>query len=222
MTVQPQAYFAAPAMGGSMLMTRVGGRTYPAHVNPRCRTCTSPYRTQIENALLKSYGYTAIVRALPEDANLTVRNVMDHFHNGHLPLDESVRRVVIEEDARERGLDIEGFESTLANHITFAKLGVQKVMQKMMDGELDPDISDGIAFASLLMKVEEQAGEAFDTEALTRGFMVYMEAIRSVCSPEQMQEIANTIATNPVMKALLSKDAQQREDVVEAEVVEVE
>lgn len=213
MSVVPQSYFAAPARGGSVLMTRVGGRTYPTKTAPNCKTCHSQYRTQIENALLKSYGYTAIAKSLPEDAGLNARNIMDHFNAGHLPIDESVRRVMIEEDARERGLDIEGFESTLANHITFAKLGVQKVMQKMMEGELNPDISDGIAFASLLMKIEEQAGDSFDTEALMQGFMVYMNAIRAVCSPAQEQQIINTISANPVMRALLSRDAQQRETV---------
>lgn len=189
-----------------MLMTRVGGRSYPAKIVQQCKTCTSPYRTQIENALLKSYGYAAIARSLPEDSNLNERNIMDHFRNGHLPIDESVRRVVIEEDARERGLDIEGYESTLANHVTFAKLGVQRVMQKMMSGELEPDLDHGIAFANLLLKVEDKAGEGFDTEALTQGFIIYMDALRSVCSPAQVQAVTDAIASNPVMRALLSKD----------------
>lgn len=213
----PSSWYAVSARGQSALMTRVGGRSYPAKVVLQCKTCTSPYRTQIENALLKSYGYAAIVRSLPEDANLNERNIMEHFQRGHLPLDESVRRVVIEEDARERGLDIEGFESTLANHITFAKLGVQKVLQKMMDGELEPDISDGIAFANLLLKVEEQAGEGFDTETLTQGFMVYMDALRQVCSDQQVQAVTDAIAANPVMKALLAK--QQQAQTVAGEVV---
>ena len=98
----PSSWYAVSSRGQSALMTRVGGRSYPAKVVLQCKTCTSPYRTQIENALLKSYGYAAIVKSLPEDANLNERNIMEHFQRGHLPLDESVRRVVIEEDARER------------------------------------------------------------------------------------------------------------------------
>lgn len=186
-------------------MHRVGGREYPQVRVNTCKTCTSPYRTQIENALLKSYGYTAIVRSLPEDAALSTRNIAEHMRRGHLPLDESVRRVMIEEDARERGLDIEGYESTLANHVTFAKLGLQKVLQKMMDGDLEPDLDHGIAFANLLTKVEDKAGDDFDTQALTQGFVVYMEAMMAICTPEQVQQITNRIATNPVMRGLLSR-----------------
>ena len=193
-----------------MLMTKVGGRMYQARIEPRCKTCNSPYRSAIETALVKSYGYTAIVRSLPDDAELSVENIKHHFKAGHLPLDESVRRVVIEQDARERGLDIEGYETTLGNHLTLAKLGVQKVLQKMMSGELEPDIKDGIAFASLLSKVEEQAGADYDKATLTQGFIAYYMAIQQVCTPEQAQQISNLIAANPVMKSLTAtatKDA---------------
>lgn len=202
---QRDTWFAAPAVGPSAMMTRVGGREYPQRTNTRCKTCMSPYRTAIENALLKSYGYAAIVRSLPEDSDLSERNIMEHFKRGHLPLDESARRVLIEEDAKDRGLDIEGYESTLANHVTFAKLGVQKVLQRMMAGDLEPDIDQGIAFANLLLKVEDQAGEGFDTEALTQGFIVYMESVRAVCTPDQVQAIAENISRHPVMRALLNR-----------------
>jgi hypothetical protein len=212
-------WYAAPALGPSVVMTGVGGRSYPAKVQVRCKTCMSPYRVAIENALLKSYGYTAIVRSLPEDAGLSVRNIQEHFRNGHLPIDESVRRVLIEDDARERGLDIEGFESTLANHVTFAKLGVQKVMQRMMAGELEPNLGHGIAFANLLLKVEEQAGEGVDMEAVSQGFIAYMEVIRQVCSPEQVQAIADGLSRHPTMNALLNRTSS---GPVQAEAIEVE
>lgn len=219
-----ERWFAAQPVGsstsGSALMTRVGGRTYPARVVPQCKTCNSPYRTQIENALIKSYGYASIVRSLPEDAGLSERNIMQHFQSGHLPLDESVRRVVIEQDAKERGLDIEGHETTLANHVTLAKLGVQKVLQRMMAGELEPDIKDGIAFATLLTKLEETAGDDFDRAALMQGFIVYMSAIQQVCTPEQVQQVSNLIAANPVMKSLLSASASGTAEVIDVEGIE--
>lgn len=214
-------WFATNGLGESAVMTRVGGRTYPQKTQTRCKTCMSPHRTAIENALLKSYGYAAIVRSLPEDADLNERNIMDHYRNGHLPLDETVRRVLVEEDAKERGLDIEGYESTLANHITFAKLGVQRVMQRFMAGELEPDLDHGIAFASLLLKVEEQAGQDVDMEAVTQGFIVYMEAVRQVCDPAQVQAIGEAISTHPVMRSLLNKtNASESEEPLDVPAIE--
>lgn len=199
---------------GSAIMGRVGGYDYPQTHDQQCKTCNSRYRVAIENALLKSYGYASIISSLPDTAGLTTRNIREHARN-HMPMEEIARRVLIEQDAEERGLDIEGYRSTLANHVTFAKLGVQKVLEDMMMGNIKPDISDGIAFANLLMKVEEKAGDDFDTHSLTQGFIVYMEAMVAICTPEQVQAITDRITTHPVMRGLLKRSSTVQGEIDE-------
>lgn len=183
-----------------------------------CKVCQSHSRIQIERALLKSYGYTAIWRSLPEkeQETLSVRNITEHAHK-HLPVEESVRRAVVEARAREIGIDIAGSEVALVDHISFAKVGLQDVFERMQSGELQPDVKDGIAFANILLKVQEVGGEGVDDEALYDSFMAYLAAIESVCSPEQVQAIGRHIQSNPVMKGLWGR---KESEPIDAEVVD--
>lgn len=190
----------------SAVMYRMGGRLYPMNSASGCKVCQSFYRVEIERSLLKSYGYATIHRSLPEQGRteLSVRNISDHAHR-HLPVDESIRRAVIEARAREMGVSIEDAEGPLVDHISFAKVGLQKVFQAMAEGSLEPDVKDGIAFATLLLKVEEQAGGGVDDEMMLTGFMQYLKAMRKVCTPEQMQSIGTLLRADPTMKALLAR-----------------
>ena len=213
--------FVTSSDGNSVGVRKIGGRSYPLYRNPHCKTCSSPYRDEIESAILKSYGWTAIANSLPPDAALSDDNIRKHYDSGHMPLDEMARRVLIEEYAKEMGLDPSRHEGMLADHVVFAKIGIQKVFQRMMAGELEPDMDHGIAFANFLLKVEERAGKGYETEAVAKGFMAYLDAIRLVCTPEQMGEIMMLIKKNPVMGALASRPMDD-DDVIDGESEEVD
>lgn len=190
----------------SAIMYRLGGRMYPLRSVPQCKVCNSHYRVEIERGLIKSYGYTAIHRSLPEQAKseLSIRNIEEHARR-HLPVDEGIRRAVIEARAKELGTSIEDAEGALVDHISFARVGVQKVFQAMSEGRLEPDVKDGIAFATLLLKVEQAAGEGVDEEMLFGGFMAYLKAIRAVCTPDQVRAIGSQLRQDPVMRSLLAR-----------------
>lgn len=188
------------------VMYRLGGRRYPLRSAPNCHVCQSfEYRQEIESSLLKSYSVAAIHRSLPPDSGISIDSIRNHLNSGHLPLDAAMRRVVIEERAREMGLSVEDHEGAMADHITFAKLGVQSVVERMASGELVPDMKDGIALAALLARVQETAGEGIDNEVMVQAFMVYMEAIRATCTPEQIRAIGEAVASNPVMAGLMGR-----------------
>lgn len=220
---------ALPRMGTSTTVTRsavmyrLGGRTYPMHSNPQCKVCQSPYRMEIERAFIRSYGPTTIHRSLPPDVQekILVRNISDHCSR-HLPVDHTIRQAVIEARARELGTDVESATGALADHIVFAKVGLQRVYERIVEGEVVPDVKDGIAFAQLLLRVEEQAGQGVDEEIMARGFMSYLKAMREVCTPEQIQQMSVLIREDPTMNALLnmSERAGSREIEVSATVTE--
>ena len=190
----------------SAIMYRLGGREYPMRTVPQCKVCQSHYRVEIERGLIKSYGYTAIHRSLPEQAKteLSIRNIEEHAKR-HLPVDEGIRRAVIEARAREIGVSVEDSHESLVDHISFARVGLGKVYEAMANGDLNPDVKDGIAFANLLLKVEERAGGGVDDEMMFGGFMAYLKAIRSVCTPEQVREIGAQLQQDPTMRALLTR-----------------
>lgn len=202
----------------SAVMYRVGGRLYPMRREPRCNTCQSPYRQQVERAVLQGMSYRRIVESLPEDAGLTVYNVREHVARQHLPLDEFVKRAVIEERAQELGRDIESFQTTLADHITFARLGLQKAFERLVEGEVKPDLEDGIAFAQLLHKVGLEEGSEADREAMEQAMLAYMEVLEEVLEEEQRERFSVLASRHPVLRAL----ARRYDDGTRAEVVSVE
>lgn len=191
----------------STVMYRVGGRMYPLRNAANCYVCSSEHRSTIEEELLKGYGYAAVVRHLPEDAGINKDNVVQHVKRGHLPLDVSVRRAIIEDRATAIGKQIEDAEGTIIDHLSFARLGLQRVCERMAEGTLLPDIKDGIEFAKLIIKMDELAGDgqALDQQVIFRGFLEWMKAIQRVCTPEQVREIGALLSTNTVIRSMLNR-----------------
>ena len=205
----------------SAVQYRLGGRTYPMRSEPRCKVCQSPSRMEIERNLIRSYGPTAIHRSLPPQVQekISVRNIADHAA-AHLPVDHTIRQAAVRARAQEMGMDFETAEGALVDHIVFAKTGLQQVYERLVDGEIRPDVQDGIAFARLLLQVEERAGGGMDEEVMGRAFMAYMRAMRQVCTPEQVRAMSNIIREDPIMQALLNMSERVEAREIEGVVVE--
>lgn len=206
----------------SAIMYRLGGRQYPMQSVSNCKVCQSSYRLEIERSLIRSYAPASIYRSLPPEAQeaLSVRNITDHA-NKHLPLDHAIRQAAVTARTRELNRDIETVEGALADHILFARVGLQRVYERLVDGSVQPDIKDGIAFAQLLLKVEQEIEGGLDAEMYAQGFMVYMAALQRVCNPDQIRQMGEIIHESPILNALLTlgNRSQQRETIeVEAHV----
>lgn len=202
----------AASHSNSSITYRIGGREYPFRSEPNCLTCQSPYRTEIENALLKGYSYASVARSLPQ-AELTAKHLYKHVTNGHLPLDEHMRRVIIDQRAHELGRDVHNAEGVLTDHITFARLGVQRVIEDIQTGRQKVSVGEGIQLASLLIRLDEFAGESVDQHAIAASFMAFMEAAKTVMDPAQFTRFGQLLDRNPVLNALSKRTAQ----VVEVE-----
>jgi len=203
----------------SAVVYRLGGRQYPMMTASQCLTCNSPYRVEIERALIRSYSAASIHRSLPAagQSALSVHNILEHARK-HLPVDHSIRQAAIEARSRELGIDVASAEGALVDHISFARLGLQQVYEAMVEGKVHPDVKDGIAFANVLLKVEERSGGGMDEEMMARGFLAYMSALRQVCTPGQIQSMNDLIQADPIMKSLLGRS----ERVIEVGVVDPE
>lgn len=202
----------------SVRMYRIGGRLYPMKSEPTCHTCQSPYRFQIERHLADGRAYARIVRDLPDDAGVSAESISRHKRNGHLPLNEEEYRQIVERVAAEQGIDIIEHEGTLLDRRAFAKVGLQKVYERMMRGEIEPDIKDGIAFAKLIEDME--SGQDADMEALRRYVLAQYEVAREVMTEEQLQQWARGLNTHPYLSEIASVGPGRDEDIVDADVVE--
>lgn len=218
---KPDHWYKTDSDGRSVVMYRVGGREYEMVRVANCKTCQSEYRAQIENMLLSSYGYAAIVRGLPEDAGISTRSIASHVKGGHLPASAAVKRVVIEQHAQEIGLDIEGYETTLGNYITFARLGVQSIIEKMGEEGWTPDFKEAIQLANILLKADQMAGENIDREIQIQAFILMREAILRFCTPEQAEAIGEFVQTHPLASSLYGNAAKSLPATVDVESTEV-
>lgn len=186
----------------------LNGYLYEMPIEPKCKTCRSPYRAQTESAVVRGYSYAAIERALPDEANLSWRNISDHFKNGHMPLRERAKRLVVEERAKELNLDVEKAEKSLIDHITLAKASIQRVFERMQSGEIEPDMGDAIQFARLLVQLElELAGDGggLNASVLRDLLMVYSQVIGEHCDDETMAKIREDLYSHPVLAQLRSE-----------------
>lgn len=206
--------------GRSAIMYRIGGRLYPFRTVPQCDTCQSDFRIEIENLLLRGYTYTMIWRSLPEKGqrSTSIESIRTHVHRAHMPLDEMMSRVLIEDRANELGKSVTEGEQALADHIAFARVGVARVFNDIQSGRQHPNINHAIRLANLLVKVElAQSEGAMDNEVLQDGMAAYWDAVLRVCSPEQVQAIGQDINANPVIKRILEQNRER--DAIEANYV---
>lgn len=203
----------------SMVTYRVGGREYPMRTNRQCKVCMSPHRFDIEQDLVSGRTYQKIIDHLPEDADLTSRNVKDHYLNNHMPLDITNQRAIIEAQAQRVGKRIEDGAEELVDGVTLAKSVVMKTFEDIASGRIQPEVRDGLRAMKLLADLGEydEAG-GLDMAALTDAFVIYHENARAHMSAEQFSAFEAALESNPVLKALESKAAGERHDTIPGEV----
>lgn len=196
--------------GASVVTYRLGGRNYPMRTAPNCRVCQSPYRLRVEQELAAGRVYARIASSLPEDADLSARNVSEHYKNGHMPLEVEASRRILERRAEDRGRDIERGVDALVDGMALAESVVQKTYEALQRGDIRPELIDGLRAAKLL---EDYAGDdGIDQAAYVEAFMVYHEVAARIMSPEQFSEFGRALQQDPVLRGLTARHAQRDQE----------
>lgn len=192
--------FGAPDRS-SVASYRLGGKTYPLKTSTECFTCQSPFRASVERAILRGYSYRTISDHLPADHAIPPRDLAHHVKSGHMPLAESVKRVIIEERAKELGRDVVEFEGNLADHITLARMVASRSFERMIDGDEEPTIDQGLRAADILARLG--LGEAaLDQEAAMGAFMLCITHAQAVMDAEQWSRYISALADDPELGVL--------------------
>lgn len=190
----------------SAVMYQVGGRSYPMKSAVLCKTCQSHYRLEIESQIIKGYGYSGIVRNLPDSCELNERNIREHVRNGHMPLDETIRHKIIEDRAKENGKLLEEEAGTVVDHIGFARVGIQKCFEDIMQGKQNVSVAEANQMANILLKAEQYAqGTDVDNYMVMQGFTTMLDILRTMLPADQYQDFGNRLAATPFLKSLMSQ-----------------
>jgi hypothetical protein len=84
----------------ALVTCEVSGRSYPLVASPRCRTCRSPQRREIEKLVVGGSSFAEASRSYAA-AGLSTRNVREHIRRGHLPIEHEVVKRLVEQQVEE-------------------------------------------------------------------------------------------------------------------------
>jgi hypothetical protein len=214
----------------SVIQIKIGNRTYDAVQNRNCATCMHPARFQIESKLLLNYSYAAVSRfvselnqqkrdgSVEEWPELTPAQIKRHFEYGHCPVEGEIARALVEERARDKGIDLTNANGQYLDHIIVQKAILARGYELLVRGNIEPDVKDTLVAAKLLGEAEvaESTGAS---EAQWQEFMsIYFNAVQSVVSNEQWEEIKSHITSHPAFQSM--KNTNNEEEVIDAEVIE--
>lgn len=203
------------------IVYKIGGKQYPYRIEPKCRVCTldpeKGFRFEIEQHILNGLGPRTIARSLPSDLEISERNISDHVHNGHMPLEQSIKRVLVEDSYEQLGKSLADAEHTLVTWLGFARAGLQQAFERLSNGQMNIGASEAIQLAQMLMQADRIMGEGASQESWLQVFDVVWQTIQDNAPPDVAQAIGRAIADNPVLNGL----EQRRQRAIEAGSAEV-
>ncbi len=199
---------------GSVVMIDVGGRQYPMRTATQCRTCMSPYRLEIEQAILEQRSYMSIANILTDREaghlpNPSHQSIRDHVRKGHMPIGPTAERALVEERAQAIGRDIETYAAGLANYATVNELIIQRGMDRLASGQLQPSMTELLTAIRMQHTIEAASEEGLDGAAWQEAMMIYMELAAQFIPPEQHQAYGQALASHPILRAMMTGSRQE-------------
>lgn len=202
----PPAPYTRPA---SVVMVEIGGRKYPMKTVPQCRTCMSPYRLEIEQSILEHRSYMSIAMAvadrpvgrLPHPGHQSVR---DHVLKNHMPIGPTAERALVEKRAEQIGRSIEDYAAGLADYATVNEIIIQRGMDRLARGELQPSMSELLTAIRMQHAIEATSEDGLDSAAWQEALVAYLEVAQQFIPPDKMQSYGQALANHPVLRAMMS------------------
>lgn len=200
----------APA---STMMVEVGGQTFPMKSVPQCRTCQSPYRLEIEQAVCSGASYTVAAELVEDRApgrlpNPTAANIQAHVSAKHMPLNATFQHALITERARELGKSVADHSTSLVDYVSANRAIIQRGMDRVSRGELQPNMTELLTAIRIEHTVQQSVGDGLDTEAWQQAMIAYMEVAQRFIPQDKLSEYGRALAQHPVLRALISGEPQ--------------
>jgi hypothetical protein len=173
----------------------------------------SPYRLEIEQAILEQHSYMSIANALLDREpgrlpNPGHQSIRDHVLKNHMPLGPTAERALVEERAKAIGRDIENHTAGLANYATVNEVIIQRGMDRLARGELHPSMSELLIAIRMQHAIESTSEEGLDAAAWQEALVAYMEVAARFIPPESLQAYGQALTQNPVLKAMMTGNRQ--------------
>lgn len=128
-----------------------------------------------------------------------------------MPLGPTAERALVEARAKQIGRDIENHVSALADYKSVNEIIVQRGMERIARGELQPTMSELLTAIRQQHAIESTSEEGLDSAAWQEALMAYMEVAQQYIPQELHQDYGAALANHPVLKALMTGRKEQAE-----------
>lgn len=194
---------------GSVVTIEVNGQRYPMKTVPQCRTCMSPYRLEIEQAILEQRSYQKIADAVADREpgslpNPGYQSIRDHVRKNHMPIGPTAERALVEARAQQIGRDIENYAAGLADYRSVNQIIIQRGMERLARGELKPSMGELLTAIRNEHAMESATQDGTTAEAYMEALIRYMEVAQAFIPPENFQEYGQALARDPILRALMA------------------
>lgn len=199
-------------MEKSLLTVKIGGREYPLRHVSTCRVCTSPFRLDIERALVAGHSYKNILSLLPDDEDRpSTSDMRKHVRDQHLPLPDIQKRALIERRAEQIGRSIEEGQEILVDYVGVNEMMIQQGFQDLQDGKIAMKASDLISALKLRHDIERTQEGTVSDEMWAEALMEYLSITKRILPPELWDRFGAELQGSPVLQAIAQKMNQQQE-----------
>jgi hypothetical protein len=222
---------AKPIPLKAMQQVRIGKHTYSLVSDPGCVICRHPARVQIEEQILLKTQYVVIAQMFSEKEyeratgeaetwpKITDKQVSEHFNADHCPIDAYVLNDLVEQAQQSMPEDYVRLGKRIIDGSVFAKYIVGKVEERVVRGDVEPTIKDGIAAARLdtalkIAKMRVDSSGAQDQPDLwyyEQSFHVFFTEAQRIMTEQQWSELMDVLRTNPVLRSLVDQRQQASE-----------
>lgn len=150
----------------------------------RCKVCKSPYRREIDMLLATGWSQANVLRhfnQLIEDAaeQFTPQNMSTHARN-HLTSRDAAVRKIMEERARQMGVDVELAENFITTKAAALDTIIHQGLHSLHTGSTQAEPKEIIAAIQMLEKMESEWKETAIDELMSE-FKIFMECVRESC-----------------------------------------
>lgn len=151
---------------------------------------------------------------LPRVGRMSIRN---HYAAGHMPIEAAEMRRITENRARSISRAVEDGD-TLVDQVSLAEAVLARTHERLVKGEIEPEIKDGLAAAKLLQDLDEGTESGVTAEAWTQAMTQYFETARRFMPPGMWHQFTQALTGNPILRAIEQKLApQDPDDVIDVE-----
>lgn len=186
-----------------VLPTTSGGKAWEFVHEPRCRVCSAGdgVLELVNRLLISGLTYSDVLRALesvnhtrPKGRRISYQSIRNH-QKKHMPFEAQAYRDILERRAAEAERDFIEGTGSIVTSASYAEVVMRKSFDHLMTNDIPVDVKDGLAAAKLLYAIDAGRVIGMDEAQALEQLNRIIEAVRAVCTPEQMTEIAARLET---------------------------